>query len=74
MFIKTETYFSVEGWQHNISWGEEDNLMQGNFRSDQIIRSKGIGYFHQWHPNSIVFKTLEYPVKYYAGKAAVQKV
>jgi hypothetical protein len=74
MFIKTETYFSVEGWQHNISWGEEDNLMQGNFRSEQIIRSKGIGYFHQWHPNSIIFKTLEYPVKYYAGKAAVQKV
>jgi len=74
MFIKTETYCSVEGWQHNISWGEEDNLMHRNFKPEQILRSRAFGYFHQWHPNSIVFKTLEYPVKHYAGKAAVQKM
>lgn len=73
MFIKTKTYFSIKGWQHNISWGEEDNLMHANFKANQIIRSRAIGYFHQWHPNSIVFKTLEYPVKFYVGKAAVQK-
>lgn len=73
MFIKTSTYFSVEGWQHNISWGQEDNLMHANFKANQIIRKRAIGYFHQWHPNSIEFKTLEYPVKFYVGKAAVQK-
>jgi len=74
MFISMETYFSVEGWQHNVSWGEEDNAMFRNFTKDEVIRSRGIGYFHQWHPNSIVFKTLEYPVKHYAGKAAIQKM
>jgi len=74
MFIKTETYCSVERWQHNISWGEEDNLMHRNFKPEQILRSRAFGYFHQWHPNSIVFKTLEYPVKHYAGKAAVAAV
>jgi len=72
MFIKTETYFSVKQWQHNISWGEEDNEIFRNFTSNQVIRSKAFGYYHQWHPNSIVFKTLEYPVKHYAGKAAIQ--
>jgi glycosyltransferase involved in cell wall biosynthesis len=73
MFIKREQYFETKKWQHNISWGEEDNEMRKNFNQAQIVRSLSIGYFHQWHPNSIIFKTLEYPVKYYAGKAAVQK-
>jgi len=73
MFIETKKYFQTKRWQHNISWGEEDNDMFRNFKNDEIIRSQGIGYFHQWHPNSIVFKTLEYPVKHYAGKAAIQK-
>jgi glycosyltransferase involved in cell wall biosynthesis len=72
MFISLEKYFSIQGWQHNISWGEEDNLMFRNFKSEEILRTRAIGYFHQWHPNSIVFKTLEYPVKHYAGKSAVQ--
>jgi hypothetical protein len=70
MFCKTETYFSdsVKPWQHNVCWGEEDILMFQNFTSDQVIRKKGLGFYHQWHPNSIVFKNLEYPVKHYAGK------
>lgn len=73
MFIKTEQYFKTIRWQHNISWGEEDNAMIRNFTEKQIIHERGIGYFHQWHPNSIEFKTLEYPVKYYIGKYAIQK-
>lgn len=73
MFIKTETYFSRNQWQHNVSWGEEDNAMLQNFQTNEIVRELGIGYFHQWHPNSIVFKTLEYPVKHYAGKNAILK-
>ena len=60
MFCKTETYFSIKPWQHNIGWGEEDNLMLQNFQSEQIVRTKGIGFFHQWHPNSMVFKNSEY--------------
>jgi glycosyltransferase involved in cell wall biosynthesis len=75
MFCKTETYFSdsVIPWQHNIGWGEEDNLMFQNFQEEQIVRSKGLGYFHQWHPNSFIFKNLEYTVKHYAGKPVIQE-
>jgi len=72
MFISTQKYFGVEKWQHNVSWGEEDNAMRRNFSQNEIVREKGIGYYHQWHPNSFVFKNLEYPVKHYAGKAAIQ--
>lgn len=71
MFISTEKYFGVKRWQHNISWGEEDNEMRRNFSEDEILRIKSPGYFHQWHPNSFVFKNLEYPVKHYAGRAAI---
>jgi len=73
MFISTEKYFKTQRWQHNVSWGEEDNAMRRNFSEQEIVRGQGIGYFHQWQPNSIVFKTLEYPVKHYAGKDAIQK-
>lgn len=73
LFITTEKYFRSKRWQHNVSWGEEDNEMRRNFSEKEIVRRKGIGYFHQWHPNSIVFKTQEYPVKHYAGRDAVQK-
>jgi glycosyltransferase involved in cell wall biosynthesis len=74
MFISTEKYFGTKRWQHNISWGEEDNAMRSNFSEAEIIRAKAFGYFHQWHPNSFVFKNLEYPVKHYAGKAAIQEI
>jgi glycosyltransferase involved in cell wall biosynthesis len=74
MFISTEKYFATKRWQHNVSWGEEDNAMLRNFSSDEVFRANGVGYFHQWHPNSIVFKTLEYPVKHYVGKAAIQEM
>jgi len=69
MFCKLETYFSelVKPWQNNITW-EENTLMFQNLNENKIVRNKGIGCFHQWHPNSIVFKNLEYPVKHYAGK------
>jgi glycosyltransferase involved in cell wall biosynthesis len=60
LFCKTETYFSVKPWQHNIGWGEEDNLMFQNFTSNEIVRTRGLGFFHQWHPNSMEFKNLEY--------------
>ena len=73
LFIKTEQYFSTEKWKHNISWGEEDNEMRNNFKEDQIIREKISGYYHQWHPESIVFKTQEYPIKTYVGKNAILK-
>jgi glycosyltransferase involved in cell wall biosynthesis len=73
LFIKTSRYFEGDKWQHNVSWGEEDNIMFNSFNKSDIVRGRAHGFFHQWHPNSIVFKTLEYPVKYYAGKAAVQK-
>jgi glycosyltransferase involved in cell wall biosynthesis len=73
MFISSEKYFGTERWQHNVSWGEEDNAMRRNFSETEVVRGKAVGYFHQWHPNSIVFKTLEYPIKHYAGKAAVLK-
>lgn len=73
LFIKTEDYFSVEQWKHNVSWGEEDNEMLKNFKDEQITREKGIGYYHQWHPESIVFKTQEYPIKSYVGKNAILK-
>ena len=72
MFISTEKYFGTQRWQHNISWGEEDNAMRRNFSEKEVVREKSPGYFHQWHPNSIIFKTLEYPVKHYAGKYAVR--
>jgi len=71
LFIKTETYFSTKPWKHNISWGEEDNEMRRNFTKDQIVREIAAGYFHQWHPESIAFKTQEYPVKTYVGKNAI---
>lgn len=73
LFCKTEKYFSdsVIPWRHNVAWGEEDNLMFQNFKSEEIVRSRAFGYFHQWHPNSFVFKNLEYPVKHYAGKPVV---
>ena len=74
MVIKTEQYFKTIRWQHNVSWGEEDLLMVKNFTEKQILRERGIGYFHQWHPNSIEFKTLEYPVKEYVGKDAILDV
>jgi len=73
MFIQTDQYFKTIRWQHNISWGEEDRMMVRNFTEKQLIRERGFGYFHQWHPNSIEFKTLEYPVKHYIGKNAIQK-
>ena len=73
MFISTEKYLGTKRWEHSVSWGEEDKSMRSNFSESEIIRGKGVGYFHQWHPNSIVFKTLEYPIKHYAGKVAVQK-
>jgi len=71
MFISTEKYFGTEKWRHNVSWGEEDNAMRRNFSDSEIIRGKAGGYFHQWHPNSFAFKNLEYPVKHYAGRAAI---
>lgn len=74
LFIKTAQYFKTIRWQHNISWGEEDRIMVRQFMDKQIQRERGIGYFHQWHPNSIEFKTLEYPIKEYVGKSAVQKM
>jgi len=74
MFIKTAQYFKIIRWQHNISWGEEDRIMVRQFMDKQIQRENGHGYFHQWHPNSIEFKTLEYPVKEYVGKVAIQKI
>jgi hypothetical protein len=73
VFIKTDEYFNSSGWKYNISWGQEDDNLFNNLRTSgtEIIRSMAIGYFHQWHPNSIIFKTLEYPVKKYVGKAAI---
>jgi hypothetical protein len=71
MFIKTEQYFKTIRWQHNVSWGEEDNAMVRNFTEKQIVRERGIGYFHQWHPNSIEFKTQEYQLKYVNNKSRV---
>jgi hypothetical protein len=73
LFIKTDNYFSIEQWKHNVSWGEEDNEMLKNFKDEQITREKGIGYYHQWHPESIGFKTQEYPIKSYVGKNAILK-
>lgn len=71
LFIKTETYFNSSRWKHNISWGEEDNNLFKSLPTSSIERSIAIGYFHQWHPNSIDFKTSNYPIKIYAGKSAI---
>lgn len=71
LFIKTETYFNSSRWKHNISWGEEDNNLFRNFPKSSIEREKVNGYFHQWHPNSMDFKTLNYPIKEYIGKSAI---
>jgi hypothetical protein len=54
-------FISIKKWQENVDF------------SEMRVRERASGYFHQWHPNSIVFKTLENPVKHYAGKAVVQK-
>lgn len=72
VFIKTNTYFLTEGWWHNSSWGKEDDLMFQNFPLEKVVRARGIGLYHQWHPNSMVFKNLEYPVKQYGDTFVVQ--
>jgi hypothetical protein len=56
LFIKTNKYFQVKKWTHNISWGEEDNEMRKQFTEDEVSRNLGIGFFHQWHPNSIEYE------------------
>jgi len=64
LFCRTDTYFSVSPWQHNTKWGEEDKAMLDNFPEDKRVRTRGLGFFHQWHPNSIVFKNIEYSVNH----------
>jgi hypothetical protein len=74
VFMNTETYFNSSRWKHNVSWGYEDNDLYNNLPKEKIVRSKCLGYFHQWHPNSIEFKTAEYPIKKYLGKAAIVSI
>lgn len=71
VFMNTDVYFNSSRWKHNVSWGYEDNDLYKNFSNQNIVRLNCPGYFHQWHPNSIEFKTLEYPIKTYIGRKAV---
>jgi len=74
VFMKTEKYFKSIGWKHNVSWGWEDNELHKQFNKDKVVRLPCNGYFHQWHPNSIGFKTQEYPIKHFVGKHAIVDV
>ena len=71
VFMNTETYFNSSRWKHNVSWGWEDNELHASMNKNKIVRIPCNGYFHQWHPNSIYFKTQEYPIKHFVGKHAI---
>jgi hypothetical protein len=71
VFLRTVDYFLSERWKNNRSWGWEDRKLYESFPPDRIKREWGVGFFHQWHPNSIDFKTKEYEVKTYVKDAAI---
>ena len=71
LFIRTEDYFSTKGWMNNKSWGWEDRDFYESIPKTQIDRSRGSGFFHQWHPNDITFKTQGYSEKEFVGRNAV---
>lgn len=71
LFIRTDDYFISDRWKHNKSWGWEDRALHDSFPKEKINRGMGVGLFHQWHPNSLEFKTQEYAVKQMLGRDAV---
>jgi len=71
LFIRTDDYFSTKGWMNNRSWGWEDRDFYESIPKTQIDRSRASGYFHQWHPNDISFKTTGYSEKQFIGHYAI---
>lgn len=72
VFLRTADYFQSERWKQNRSWGWEDQLLHEHFKNKaDILRMRAPGFYHQWHPNSMEFKTQEYEIKNYLGAMAV---
>jgi hypothetical protein len=71
VFIRTIDYFHSQRWKNNQSWGWEDRAFYEGLPPERIKRDRAPGLFHQWHPNSIQFKTQHYPIKHYVKEGAI---
>jgi hypothetical protein len=54
----TKTLFDqVEGWPEYEVWGKEDDHFYGKIKAyAEIVREEVEGFYHQWHPNDVVWK------------------
>jgi hypothetical protein len=57
VLLKRELYLKAGGWPEYTKWGkEDDDFVASLMKITEIVREEVPGFYHQWHPEEILWK------------------
>jgi len=55
--VTRQVFDAVQGWPQHTSWGREDTGFHHRVKDQtRVIREEVPGFYHQWHPDELVWK------------------